>query len=432
MFVRILLIGCGGVGQSLAAIYKRRGRNKTEWLEKMVLADYNIAKAKEVEAYISDVRFVAEKINAENKDEILALVEKHDIDFIMNAVEPAFNEIIFDAALEAGCKYMDCAMTLGVPHLEKPFELCNVKLGDYQFAKYEEWKKKGCLAVVGSGVEPGMANVFAKYAAKYLFDEVHEVNVRDGDNYEIPGAEIAFGFSIWTTIDECLKPPVIWEKGKGWFTTEHFSEPEIFNFPEGIGPVEVVNVEHEEVLLVPRAIDCTRVTFKYGITREFRQMLKYLEALNMNRIDMAVKVGDTEITPRDFLARVAPNPQETSKIMTGKGSAGTWVTGIKDGLKRSAYLYQVADNQDCLNKYGTNSIVAQTAMGPAIMIELIAKGIWKDAGVYGPDSFDPDPFIELMEEFEFPAGLMELDSEYKRRYEAEKILYPLKLAGVNA
>ena len=123
-----------------------------------------------------------------------------------------------------------------------------LKLGDLQYAKDEDWKKKGLLAICGSGVEPGMVNVFARYADDHLFDEIHELNVRDADNLEVEGLDIAFGFSIWTTIEECLNPPVIWEKERGWYVTESFSEPEVFRFPEPVGDREVINVEHEEVI----------------------------------------------------------------------------------------------------------------------------------------------------------------------------------------
>ncbi|MDR3364603.1 MAG: ATP-binding protein, partial [Clostridiales Family XIII bacterium] len=283
-------------------------------------------------------------------------------------------------------------------------------------------EKKGVMALVGSGVEPGMADVFAKYAQKYLFDEIDEVNVRDGDNYAGGGD---FGFSVWTTIEECLNPPVIWEKGRGWFTTDRFSEPEIFFFPGGIGDVEVVNVEHEEVLLVPRVIDCSRVTFKYGVPAEFRQLLLNLESVGMAEAKQKVKVGSAEIAPRDFLVKVVPSPVESSSNMTGKGCAGTWVTGKKDGLSRSVYLYQVADNQECIRKYGTNSVVAQTAVMPVIMLELIAKGIWKKPGVHGPESFDPDPAIERLAKYEFPAGIREMDSEYSEMLNAKALIAPI-------
>ena len=107
--------------------------------------------------------------------------------------------------------------------------------------------------------------LLAKYAEKHLFNEIEEIGVRDGANLEVRGYEFAPNFSIWTIIEECLNPPVIWEKERGWFTTEPFSESGVFEFPEGIGPAECVNVEHEEVLLVPRWVKCKRVTFKYGL-----------------------------------------------------------------------------------------------------------------------------------------------------------------------
>ncbi len=419
--MKLLVIGVGGVGQSVAMLIKRSENHGSTWLEKMVLADYNFDRAKEVADMIDDPRFIPEKIDASSRESILELVNRHGITFILNVVAPNFNEVIFDTAYEAGVGYMDCAMTLPTRHPEKPYELCNIKLGDYQFDRDEQWKEKGLLALVGSGVEPGVSDVFAKYAQKHLFDEIDEINVRDGDNYVIPGKEVSFGFSIWTTIEECLNPPLIWEKGKGWFTTECFSEPETFFFPGGIGRVEVVNVEHEEVALVPRYIDCNRVTFKYGISKEFRTMLKNLEALGMDKADAKIKIGKSEITPRDFLSIVAPSPLETATIMEGKGCAGTWVTGKKDGLERSVYIYQIADNQECIKEFGTSSVVAQTAIGPVVMLDLIANGIWKGTGVCGPEAFDPDPFVLKMKEYGFPAAIYEKDSEYDEQYQRDSI-----------
>ena len=408
--MKLLIIGAGGVGTSAAMIIKRAGK-EGDWAEKVVVSDYNLTRAEEVAVRIcGGGKFHAEKIDARDTESIKGVIKKHGITFVMNAVEPLFNEAIFDTCLAERVGYLDCAMTLSRAHPEKPFEKTYIKLGDYQFERHEQWEKAGVMAIVGSGVEPGMADVFAKFAAKHLFDEIDEINVRDGDNYE--GADGKFGFSVWTTIEECLNPPVIWEKGKGWFTTENFSEPEIFNFPGGIGDVEVINIEHEEVMLVPRVIDCNRVTFKYGVPREMRELLSNLREVGMDDKTKKIKVGGEQITPRDFLVEVVPSPVDSTANMTGKGCAGTWVTGKKDGLKRSVYLYQVADNQECIKKYTTNSVVAQTAVGPVIMLELIAKGIWDMKGVHGPESFDPDPFVERLAKYEFPAGIREMESEY--------------------
>ncbi|MCL2493191.1 MAG: saccharopine dehydrogenase NADP-binding domain-containing protein [Clostridiales bacterium] len=419
--MKILIIGAGGVGTSVVQIIKQAG-SEGAWAEKVVISDYNLARAELVAKELGDPRFVAEKVDASDAASITALIKKHDIEWVLNVVEPAFNENIFDTCFENGVGYMDCAMTLSYKHPDDPYNKVHIKLGDYQFERHEAWEKKGIMALVGSGVEPGMADVFTAYANKHLFDEIDEVNVRDGDNYENGGD---FGFSVWTTIEECLNPPVIWEKGRGWFTTERFSEPEIFSFPGGIGDVEVVNVEHEEVMLVPRVIKCNRVTFKYGVPPDFRKLLLHLESVGMAEAKQKIKVGDSEIAPRDFLVKVVPSPVESSNNMTGAGCAGTWVTGKKDGLCRSVYLYQVADNQDCIKKYGTNSVVAQTAVTPVIMMELIAKGIWKLNGVHGAESFDPDPVVERFAKYGFPCGLREMDSEYAEKIAEKALLAPI-------
>lgn len=420
--MNLLIIGAGGVGTSAAQIIKRAGK-EGEWAEKVVVADYNEARAQEVAKDLGDTRFLAAQIDASSLDSIKKVVADHDITFVMNAVEPTFNESILDACFEAKVGYIDCAMTLSEADPNNPYEKAHIKLGDKEFERHDAWEKAGLLAIAGSGVEPGMADVFARYADKHLFDVVDEVNVRDGDNYTGGGD---FGFSVWTTIEECLNPPVIWEKGKGFFTTDRFSEPEIFNFPGGIGDVEVINVEHEEVLLVPRVIDCNRVTFKYGVPREMRELLLNLESVGMADAKTKIKVGDAEIAPRDFLVKVVPNPIETAGQMKGKGCAGTWVTGEKDGKRRSVYLYQVADNEECMAKYGTNSVVAQTAVGPVIMMELVAKGIWDLKGVQGPESFDPDPFVERLAKYEFPAGIREMDSDYADMLNEQKMIDALK------
>lgn len=422
--MKVLLIGTGGVGEAIALIAKHRDPNSS-WLKKMVLADFNLKRATDVAAKLGQPkRFPAEFINARNEEEIIAMVKKHDIDLILNGCDPSFNEAIFDAAYDAGCNYMDMAMTLSKPHPTDPYKKTNIKLGDYQFEDDTLWKEKGLLAVIGSGVEPGMADIFARYAEKHLFDEIEEIGIRDGNNLKVDGLDIAFGFSIWTTIEECLNPPVIWEKDKGWYTTEPFSEPEIFYLPEGIGDVEMVNVEHEEVLLIPRYIDkgLKKVTFKFGLGEEFIDALSNLRALNLDRKDLQIKVGDTHISPRDFVARAAPDPATLGPLMTGKTCAGTWVKGKKGGLTRQVYLYQVADNQECMKRIGAQAVVAQTAFTPVVMLELLATGVWSGQGVLGPEAFDPDPYVNLMDSYGFPGGMEEMESEYlnKLRYSVLK------------
>jgi saccharopine dehydrogenase (NAD+, L-lysine forming) len=401
--MKILLIGVGGVGEAIAAIAKSR-----PWLTQMVLADYNLDRAREVQAKLGDSSwFPAESVDAGDRKAIVDLVKKHDVDLVMNAVDPVFNEAIFDAAYEAGVNYIDMAMTLSSPHPVKPNELTGVKLGDYQFERADAWKKKGILALVGMGVEPGMADVFARYAQDRLFDEIDEIGVRDGANIEIEGYEFAPNFSIWTTIEECLNPPVIWEKARGWFTTAPFSEPEVFDFPEGIGRIEVVNVEHEEVILVPRWLNAKRVTFKYGLGDKFIGVLKTLRMLGLDNKDK-ISVKGVKVSPRDVVAACLPDPARLGDRMKGKTCAGTWVSGTKDGKPRQVYLYQVADNAACMEAWGCQAVVAQTAFNAVIAMDLLAHGIWKGKGVLGPEAFDAEPFMERMAEYGFPYGIREM------------------------
>ncbi|HMV29629.1 MAG TPA: saccharopine dehydrogenase C-terminal domain-containing protein [Anaerolineales bacterium] len=396
--MKVLLVGVGGVGEAIAAIAKPR-----KWMELMVLADYNVKRAEEVQKKLGDdKRFPVEFIDASNQQNIEALAKKYQVDLIMNSVDPIFNQQIFDAAYSAGVKYMDMAMTLSEPHPTDPFNKPGVKLGDYQFEKAKEWEKKGLLALVGFGVEPGMADVFARYAANHLFDEIEEVGIRDGANITIEGYDFAPNFSIWTTIEECLNPPVIWQNGD-WHTTAPFSEPEVFDFPE-IGPVEVVNVEHEEVLLVPRWVKAKRVTFKYGLGNEFIEVLKTLHKLGLDNKNK-INVKGVQVAPRDVVAACLPDPAHLGDKMKGKTCAGTWVKGTKDGKKKEVYLYQVADNEECMKTWGCQAVVAQTAFTTVIAMDLLEHGAWKGTGVLGPEAFEPTVFMEKMADYGFPYGI---------------------------
>jgi len=400
--MKVLLIGVGGVGESIAVIASKRN-----WLDLMVLADYNQARAEEVQAKMPDpVKFPVEFVDAGKQEMVEALARKYKVDLIMNACDPSFNVPIFDAAFNVGCNYMDMAMTLSEPHEKDPYNQTGIKLGDYQFERTDAWKKRGNLALLGLGVEPGMADIFARYAELHLFDEIDEVGVRDGANLIVRGYDFAPNFSIWTTIEECLNPPVIWEKGKNWFTTEPFSEPEVFDFPGGIGKVECVNVEHEEVLLVPRYVKCKRVTFKYGLGDEFIGILKTLHLLGLDNKE-PIKVKGVEVAPRDVVAACLPDPAHLGPLMEGQTCAGTWVKGKKNGVVKNVYLYQVADNQECMDRLGCQVVVAQTAFNAVIGMELLHDGIWKGCGVEGPEAFDPVPFMNLMAEYGFPWGIKE-------------------------
>jgi saccharopine dehydrogenase (NAD+, L-lysine forming) len=392
--MRILVVGAGGVGSAIAKIAARRP------FAELIIADYDLARAEHAAA--AKPGYTAVRLDARDETATAALLAEHRCDVLMNATDPRFVMSLFRAALSAGVHYLDMAMSLSQPNPAEPYARTGVKLGDEQFALADRWEQAGKLALAGIGVEPGLSDVFARYAADELFSEIREIGVRDGANLSVAGYDFAPTFSIWTTIEECLNPPVIWESGRGWFTTEPFSEPETFTFPAGIGPVECVNVEHEEVLLMPRWVNAGRVTFKYGLGAEFIGVLQTLHKLGLDST-APVSVDGSQVSPRDVVAACLPDPATLGPRMTGLTCAGTWVTGTgKQGRPREVYLYQVADNAETMADYGCQAVVWQTAVNPVVALELIDSGAWSGTGVLGPEALPPQPFLDLLTDYGAP------------------------------
>ena len=398
--MRVLVVGAGGVGSAFAHIAARRGS-----FEKVVIADYDRERAEKAASVAEN--FSGVKIDASNETSIAELIKAKNCDAVLNAVDPRFVMPIYKAALAAGATYLDMAMSLSHPHPSAPYSLTGVKLGDEQFELAPQWEERGLLALAGMGVEPGLSDVFARHAADKLFSSIDELGVRDGANLVVDGYDFCPTFSIWTTIEECLNPPVIWEKGRGWYTTPPFSEPETFVFPAGIGPVECVNVEHEEVLLMPRWVDAKRVTFKYGLGDEFIGVLKTIHMLGLDSTKV-ISVGSEKVSPRDVVAACLPDPAEIGHLMHGVTCAGTWVTGTgKDGAPREVYLYHAVDNDWCMANYDSQAVVWQTAINPALALELIDSGVWSGVGLLGPEALPAEPFLDLLAGCGAPWGIDE-------------------------
>jgi saccharopine dehydrogenase (NAD+, L-lysine forming) len=397
--MRILLVGAGGVGTAIARIAARRP------FAELIIADYDLARAQHAAA--AKDSYTAVQLDARDETATTGLLAEHRCDVLMNATDPRFVMPLFRASLAARVNYLDMAMSLSRPHPQEPYAMTGVKLGDEQFELADQWTESGKLALVGIGVEPGLSDVFARYAADELFSEISDLGVRDGANLAVAGYDFAPTFSIWTTIEECLNPPVIWEADRGWFTTPPFSEPETFTFPAGIGPVECVNVEHEEVLLMPRWVKANRVTFKYGLGEEFISVLETLHKLGLDSTD-PVSVGGARVSPRDVVAACLPDPATLGDKMSGLTCAGTWVTGTgTDGEPREVYLYHVVDNAATMAEYGSQAVVWQTAVNPVVALELIDSGAWSGTGVLGPEALPPRPFLDLLTDYGSPWGCEE-------------------------
>ena len=392
--MKALVIGAGGVGRAIANIASRRS-----FIESMVIADRTLSRAEEAVARVKDPRFSAAMVNAAELEDVRELIRKADPDVVINAVDPRFVMPIFLACEIENTNYIDMAMSLSRKHPHYPYTETGVKLGDEQFARDFNWDERKIFALIGMGVEPGMSDVFAKYASEHLFSRIDSCTILDGSNLRVEGFDFAPSFSIWTTIEECLNPPIVWEDGRGWYTTTPFSELEIFDFPEGIGPVECVNVEHEEVILIPQKIDAKKVNFKYGLGAEFITILKTINMLGMDRKE-TVEVQGVAVSPRDLLTASLPDPGTLGERMRGKTCAGTLVKGLdKQGNPKAVYIYNVVDNAWSMKEFGDQAVVWQTAINPVIALELIHNGIWKPQGVNGPEWFESKPFLDLLEEY---------------------------------
>jgi saccharopine dehydrogenase-like NADP-dependent oxidoreductase len=315
--MRVLVVGSGGVGAAVAAVAHRR-----DFFERMVLPDVDEDRARRAIEPHGDERLGAASVDASDAAAITKLARAEGVDAILNAVDPRFNPPIFQAAFDAGCTYLDMAMALSNAETGE-------KLGDAQFAQADRWEAAGRLGLVGIGVEPGLSDVFARYA-------------RD---------------------------------------------------------------QHEEVLLVPRWIDCRRVDFKYGLGEEFIGVLKTLHKLGLDSTK-PLRVRGVEVSPRDVVAAALPDPATLGDRMRGKTCAGTYVAGTgKDGRPRATYLYHVFDNEESMLERGHQAVVLQTALNPVAALELLAAGEWEGVGVLGPEAFPPQPFLDLLAEYGAPHGI---------------------------
>lgn len=427
--MNVLVIGAGGVGESVCALFARR-KNAEEWLGKVVLADYDYEKAKEAAERMGDPKmFIAEQVDALKKDEIVALARKYNIGYMVHClVTEGFTTVIMDACLECDCHFVDMALTETIRELDDPTVIIQ-ELGFEEFKKSDAFEEKELYAMVGCGVEPGMVDYFARFAERHFFDEIDELYVRDGSNLRHPANELVFGFSVTTTLMECLYGPHLYDHQKGIYSAEPLTLAEEFWLPGGIGMTRMSAVEHSEPFNMSRHIKgLKKADFKIGYGQQFEDAMKYLKQLGLLSAEK-VTVRGKELKPVDalidLLGAVSPEPKKVGQELMGKTCAGLWVKGKKDGLERQVYLYQVADNQECIQKYGTPAVVAQTAVVPAIIVELTAKGQMEGPfGVRLSEEFNPMPVLKLLDDYGFPAGVLEMESEYREKREQEVFKMP--------
>ena len=294
--MRVLVIGAGGVGMAVAKTAARWGLFET-WSWPTTTVDVRKYAAQTAAEHFSGVQ-----LDACDECRSSSLIEAQRCDVVMNAIDPRFVMPIYRAAFAAGATYVDMAMSLSRPDPDDPYAKTGVKLGDEQFAMAAQWKERGLLALCGIGVEPGLIRYVRPLRRRqsFLLDRGGRHSGRGQ-----PGCRRLRLRPDLLDLDHDRGVPESTGhlgEGRGWFTTEPFSEPETFDFPAGIGPVECVNVEHEEVLLVPRWVDADRVTFKYGLGDEFIGVFSRPSTSSVSTRPRRSRVGDVEVSPRDVVA----------------------------------------------------------------------------------------------------------------------------------
>lgn len=393
-FIKVLILGAGGVGSSMVSILSKRN-----FISECVIADRNLERAEKAVSRVKDSRFSAALVNCAELEDIRDLIRRVKPKVVVNAVDPRFVMPIFLACEIEKVNYLDMAMSLSRPHPHYPFTETGVKLGDEQFARDYNWEEKSIFALIGMGVEPGLSDIFAKYASDELFSSIEEITVLDGSNIVVEGYDFAPSFSIWTTIEECLNPPIHWEDGRGWYTSQPLTGEMDFEFPEDIGTIQCVDVEHEEVVLIPQKIDAKKVSFKYGLGDQFISILKTIHILGFDKKE-EVEVHGVKVSPRELLVSNLPDPAQLGEKMKGKTCAGVLIKGLdKNGAPIRKYLYQIVDNSWSMENFGDQAVVWQTALCPVIALELISEKTWSPVGVVGPEWLNPKPFLKKLEEY---------------------------------
>jgi saccharopine dehydrogenase (NAD+, L-lysine-forming) len=410
--MRMMLVGAGAVGECILKVLKKRDP-KADWLEYVLIVDYDSARAAAVARKVQDFGapgfcvYESAQADARSVEALTSLIRQRRITFVMDAASPFVSNFIFDAAFAGGADYASMG-TWSVPKKHPAFGFgfegsYEEPMTKYNFDRHEAWREKGQMACICLGIDPGVVNVFAKYAAEYLFDQLFEVHVKDGGNLCVPGASpdtVQFGFNVWTVLDEVLNPNAEWFLDQGFLLEDAFAGREIFRMPEPFGENTLVKVEHEEVVTLPRYLSSyglKRASFKISLDESLIHALRLLNSLGLRSTE-PVLVNGVPVIPRDVVAVCAPQPGDIGREMTGGMCVGVHCIGKKDGQRQEYFLYQPFDNQQSLKDWDMQAVAAQTGFGAALALELMGRGIWKDAGVFSPEYFPSLPYIRLMEE----------------------------------
>ncbi|MGE4442755.1 MAG: saccharopine dehydrogenase family protein [Desulfomicrobium sp.] len=382
---KVLIIGAGGVGHVVA----HKCAQVPEVFSEIMLASRTKSKCDAIAASVKErtgrtIQTAA--LDADNVAETVALIRKFQPKLVLNVALPYQDLALMDACLETGVDYLDTANY--EPLDEAKFEY------KWQWAYQDRFKEKGLMALLGSGFDPGVTNVYCAYAQKHLFDEIHELDIIDcnaGDH----GQPFATNFNPEINIREITQRGRYWERGE-WVETDPLSWRMSYDFPEGIGPKDCYLMYHEELeSLVQNIRGLKRARFWMTFSQNYLNHLKVLENIGMTSIEPVDYKGQ-KIVPLQFLKSVLPEPGSLGPLTKGRTCIGCVMKGVKDGKERKAYIYNICSHEEAYREVGSQAISYTTGVPAMIGAMMMLTGKWRGAGVFNMEQLDPDPFMEKL------------------------------------
>lgn len=391
----VLIIGAGGVGQ----VVTHKCAQVSEVFSRIVLASRTKSKCDAIARDVTEKNYPGHtnpiqtaQVDADSVVELIALINEIEPDLIINVALPYQDLSIMDACLETGVHYLDTA------NYEPPdtarFEY------SWQWAYRERFESAGLMALLGSGFDPGVTNVFTAYTAKHLLDKVESLDIVDvngGDH----GQPFATNFNPEINIREVTAPCRHWENGS-FVETQAMSEHRVFECPDGVGRYNIYRMYHEELeSLTQNYPTLTRAQFWMSFSENYLKHLEVLQNVGMTRIDPVTYQG-VEIIPLQFLKAVLPEPSSLGPLTKGKTCIGTIVSGQKDGKDKTVYVYNICDHQEAYQEVGSQAISYTTGVPAMIGAKMMLEGTWMKPGVWNMEQLDPDPFMEDLNKFGLP------------------------------
>lgn len=394
----ILIIGAGGV----ASVAVHKCAALPEIFEKITLASRTRGKCDAIAASIKQRygRDIAvETVDADDTVAAVELIKRVQPQILLNLALPYQDLSLMDACLQTGVNYVDTA-NYEPPSLAK-FEY------SWQWAFQERYSRMGITALLGSGFDPGVTNVFCAYALKHCFDEIHQLDIIDcntGDH----GQPFATNFNPEINIREVTQRGRYWERGE-WVDTDPLAWSMTYDFPEGIGPKKCYLMYHEELeSLTLNLRGLKRARFWMTFSDQYLTHLRVLQNVGMTGID-PVQFEGRQIIPLKFLKAVLPDPASLGPLTKGRTCIGCLMKGSQDGRGKTIYIYNICDHQDAYAEVGGQAVSYTTGVPAMIGAKMIATGVWQGPGVFNMEQFDPDPFMDDLNAYGLPWTLINMD-----------------------